>query len=83
MITAPEIKKMLEAGLPGADVSVEDLTGTFDHYKAVIVSEAFNGKRLVMRHQMINEILKEPLKGPIHALTLETHTPAELAAKQL
>lgn len=41
--------------------------GAESHFK-VTVSEQFNGKRLVARHQWINQILAEELAGKIHAL---------------
>jgi len=55
--------------------------GSESHFKLVIVSDAFNGKRLVGRHQIINAILKTELDGPVHALSMETHTPAEWEAR--
>ena len=58
-------------------VEVTDLTGTKDHYKAVVVSEAFDGSLPIKRHRLVYGALEEEMKGPIHALTLETYTPAE------
>lgn len=51
------------------------------HFKVVAVSKDFEGKRLIARHRMINEVLKEELEGGIHALSLHTMTPAEYFAK--
>lgn len=82
LLEPEEVKSMLEAAIPGAEVAVKDLTGTRDHYKVLIVSGAFEGKILLERHQMVNEALKEPLKGPIHALTIEAYTPAQWQAKR-
>ena len=47
------------------------------HFKVVIVSSAFDEKSRIQRHQMINAILKDALKGPIHALSIQAHTVAE------
>ena len=47
------------------------------HFKVVIVSSAFDEKSRIQRHQMINAILKDELKGPIHALSIQAHTVAE------
>ena len=55
--------------------------GSESHFKLVIVADAFDGKRLVARHQMINGMLKEELAGPVHALSMETLTPAEWQAR--
>lgn len=51
--------------------------GSESHFKVVIVSEAFDGKMLVARHRMINEILADELQHKIHALAMHTYTPEE------
>ncbi|MDH3949133.1 MAG: BolA/IbaG family iron-sulfur metabolism protein [Gammaproteobacteria bacterium] len=51
--------------------------GSESHFKVVIVTDAFDGKMLVARHRMINEILADELQHKIHALALHTYTPAE------
>ena len=65
-----EITAKIRVDMPDADVVLKDLTGTQDHWEAVIVSAAFEGKSLIERHRMVNRALAEELKGPIHALTL-------------
>ena len=52
--------------------------GLETHYKAVVVSEAFAGKRAVQRHQLVYRTLG-PLMQEIHALALHTYTPEEWA----
>ena len=74
---ADDIVAKIRASIPDAQVELQDLTGTADHWKATIVSQAFAGKTLMQRHRMINAALAEELKGPIHALTLEVKTPDE------
>jgi stress-induced morphogen len=74
---AEDIVAKIRIALPDAQVELQDLTGTADHWKATIVSQAFSGKTLMQRHRMINAALAEELKGPIHALTLEVKTPDE------
>lgn len=51
--------------------------GSESHFKLVIVSDAFDGKSLVQRHRQLNNLLADQLAGPIHALSLHTHTPDE------
>lgn len=51
--------------------------GSETHFKVVVVSEAFAGKRLVQRHQLVYAIVAEELRGGVHALALHTHLPAE------
>ena len=72
-----DIVAKIRASIPDAQVELQDLTGTADHWKATIVSQEFAGKSLMQRHRMINAALAEELKGPIHALTLEVKTPDE------
>ena len=51
--------------------------GSESHFKLVVVSDAFEGKSLVQRHQAVNGILADELKGGIHALSMETLTAPE------
>ena len=60
-------------------LEIEDLTGTKDHYRAVIVSAAFEGQTRVQRHRAVYEALGDLMAGPVHALTLATHTPESWA----
>lgn len=48
--------------------------GSETHFKVVMISDQFEGLRLIQRHRMINEILHEELAGPIHALSLHLYT---------
>jgi stress-induced morphogen len=75
MVTAVEITELIKAGIPDAQIRLEDLTGGEDHWSATIVSEAFAGATRVQQHQMVYATLAEPLKGPLHALQLRTLTP--------
>jgi stress-induced morphogen len=81
MIAPEEVEKLLTAAFPEADIRVQDLKGSMDHYRVAVITETFTGKRLVQRHQAVNEALKEPLKGPLHALTIEAFTPEEWVAR--
>ena len=83
MIYEPDqVKQLVESHISAAQVRVEDLTGTRDPYKVVVVSDSFVGKTLVQRHQMVNQALKEPLQGPIHALTIEAYTAQQWQERQ-
>ncbi|MCG6886275.1 MAG: BolA/IbaG family iron-sulfur metabolism protein [Proteobacteria bacterium] len=53
--------------------------GSESHFKVIIASDAFDGKLLVARHRLVNEILADELKHKIHALALHTYSPAEWA----
>jgi stress-induced morphogen len=73
-----DIIAKIRTALPDAEVALEDLTGTADHWKATIVSAGFAGKSLLQRHRLIMAALAEELKGPIHALTMDLKTPDEI-----
>ena len=47
------------------------------HFKVVVVSERFEGKRLVARHRMVNEALRSQLDAGLHALSIVAYTPAQ------
>ena len=51
--------------------------GSESHFKLVLVTDQFEGLRLVQRHQLIYRLLADQLAGPVHALALHTYTAAE------
>lgn len=55
--------------------------GSESHFKVTLVTEAFEGKMLLARHRMINELLAAELAGAVHALSLHTLTPVEWTAR--
>jgi stress-induced morphogen len=76
MIEPSEIERLLRAAFPDAEVlEVEDLTGTKDHYQVTLVSAKFQGMSRVAQHQAVYGALGDLMKGPIHALALNTFTP--------
>ncbi len=70
-----EIEQLILAGLPGCRAQVLSDDGT--HFEAVVISEAFAGKRPLQRHQMVYQTLGELVGGEIHALSIQARTPAE------
>jgi stress-induced morphogen len=66
----------LKAAFPDAEISIEDLAGDGDHYRARIVSAAFSGLPRVRQHQLVYAALKGKVGGELHALALETTPPA-------
>ncbi|MGJ3230649.1 MAG: BolA family protein [Oceanicaulis sp.] len=73
---ADAIVELIKDGVPGAEVEIIDLAGDGDHYKAVVVAEAFRGVPRVKQHQMVYAALKGRMGGELHALALETRAPA-------
>ena len=48
------------------------------HYKAIIVSNEFEGLTLINRQRKVNQVLKSfILEGQIHAISLKTYTVSE------
>ena len=78
MITPEQVKKYIEAGMACEHVEV---SGDGHHFEAVIVSAAFNGKRKVQQHQVVYEALGDRMREEIHALSMQTLTPEEWAAR--
>ncbi|MCC5797185.1 MAG: BolA/IbaG family iron-sulfur metabolism protein [Methylophaga sp.] len=73
-MNAIEIKKMILAGLP--DAQVEVLGDDGQHFEARVVSASFVGKSLVQQHQMVQATLGDSFtSGALHALALKTSAP--------
>jgi BolA protein len=53
--------------------------GSESHFRLFVVSEEFEGKPAVQRHQAVYRALAEEMRDHIHALGLQTLTPAEWA----
>ncbi len=75
-----EIISLIEAGLPQAEVSVMSDDNT--HYEALVVSDAFAGKRPLARHQLVYQCLGAHMGNEIHAMSIRAYTPAEWADLQ-
>lgn len=55
--------------------------GSESHFRLVIVSDRFEGQSPVRRHQAVNKVLASEFSGGLHALSLQTLTPAEWERK--
>jgi acid stress-induced BolA-like protein IbaG/YrbA len=74
-VTTEEIQKKIEQAIPGARARV---AGSDAHFEALVVADAFEGKSLIERHQMVYAAVRaEMASEAIHALSLKTATPAE------
>jgi acid stress-induced BolA-like protein IbaG/YrbA len=74
-VTATEIQQAIAAGLTCDVLKVEGDDG--QHFSALIVSAAFEGKSRVQRHQVVYATLGSRMGREIHALSMQTFTPAE------
>lgn len=55
--------------------------GSESHFKILLVSEQFEGSRLVARHRAVYDCLADELAAGVHALALHIYTPQEWAAR--
>jgi acid stress-induced BolA-like protein IbaG/YrbA len=78
-MTPADITRAIEAALPGAEVRVASDDGV--HFAARVVAPQFEGLRPIARHQLVYRALGAAMGGAIHALSLDTPTPAEWARR--
>jgi stress-induced morphogen len=77
MPTTDEIKHRIEAALPGSTAEVEDWTGGGDHFRATVVSPAFDGLSRIAQHRLVYDVFGAEIGGAIHALSLTTKVPEQ------
>jgi stress-induced morphogen len=71
-----ELKRMIEAALPGAEAEVSDETGTGDHIRATVAAPQFEGLSRIDQHRLVKAAVKERFDdGTIHALSVKTSLP--------
>lgn len=75
MPNAEDIRRRIEAAIPGAHAEVEDWTGGGDHFRATVMADAFAGLSRIEQHRLVYEVFGEEIGGPIHALSLKTEIP--------
>jgi acid stress-induced BolA-like protein IbaG/YrbA len=79
MVTPESIKHGIEAGIACKHVEV---LGDGQHFQALVVSDGFEGKSRVQRHQLVYAALGERMREEIHALSMRTLTPGEWTQQQ-
>ena len=78
MVLADDVRQYIQEGLACEHLEV---TGDGQHFEAVIVSEAFRGKNRVQQHQLVYKALGNRMREEIHALSMQTFTPEDWAAR--
>ena len=78
-MTQPALEARLAAAFPDSEITVTDLAGDGDHYRAQVISEAFRGLSRVRQHQLVYSALGGNMGGVLHALALETAPPETTA----
>ncbi len=79
MVTPAQIHGYLQDKLECTHIEVD---GDGAHFQAVIVSNVFDGKSRVARHQIVYGALGDRMREEIHALSMQTLTLAEWQARQ-
>ena len=74
-MNSDDIKVLIEASIEDAIVNVSSDDNV--HFEAIVISQGFQEKSLVQRHQMVYGSLGEKMQSEIHALSLTTLTPKE------
>ena len=76
------LQALLAEAFPDAsELSVEDRTGTGDHFQVIVASARFAGLSLLDQHRLVNEALAAPLAdGSIHELRIRTKAVAASGA---
>ena len=76
MVLPDDVRRYIAQGLHCDHLEV---TGDGQHFEALIVSTAFEGKSRVARHQVVYAALGDRMRQEIHALSMQTLTPAQWA----
>jgi stress-induced morphogen len=75
MPTADEIRRRIEAHLPGSVAEVEDTTGTGDHFTARVTAPQFSGQPVLAQHKLVYAAVQDGLDdGSIHAFSIKTES---------
>jgi len=78
VVLSDDVKRYIQEGL---DCEHLEVTGDGHHFEAVIVSPAFRGKNRVQQHQLVYRALGGRMHEEIHALSMQTFTPEDWAAR--
>ena len=70
MADLAELKSMIEAALPGAEVEVVD-EGGGDHLRAIVAAPQFDGLSRIEQHRLVKAAVQERMDdGTVHALSI-------------
>ena len=77
MVLPDDVRRYIAQGL---DCQHLEVRGDGQHFEALIVAQAFEGKSRVARHQLVYAALGDRMREEVHALSMQTLTPAQWAA---
>ncbi len=75
MLSAKQVENYITQHLKCDVIEVQGDDGT--HFEALIVSPAFEGKRMVQQHQLVYAALGDRMRAEIHALSMRTYSPSQ------
>ena len=81
-MTSQDIENLLKLALPDAVITLEDLVGDGDHYRATIISENFRGLSRIQQHKMVYAAFQGKMGLDLHALSLNTLVPSSVLSAE-
>ena len=89
--TAQAMRKKLEAAFSPQHLEIVDDSsrhaghegareGGESHFTVTLQSDAFTGRSRVERQRLVNQVLRDELSGPVHALSIKALAPGEAGA---
>ena len=72
--TPQELRDAIAAGLDCEWLKVD---GDGQHFEALVVSRAFDGRSRIERHRLVYAALGDRMRQRVHALSMKTLTPEE------
>jgi stress-induced morphogen len=77
-ISLDEVRLLIEAKLPGAEVEVVDETGTQDHLAVTVTAPQFDGLSRIDQHRLVKAAVRPQTdSGAIHSFTVRTIVPGD------
>ncbi|KAL7750364.1 hypothetical protein RI367_004137 [Sorochytrium milnesiophthora] len=77
VVTASTVESAIRSRLQPTHVEVQDTSGGCGNsFDVVIVSPLFDGKPLLQRHRLVNDLLKAEI-ADMHAFSQKTYTPSQ------
>lgn len=73
MASPAELKRIIEAEIPGAVAEVQSPDDV--HFTARVVSDRFAGLPRIQQHRLVMDLFAGRLGTEIHALSIKTETP--------
>jgi stress-induced morphogen len=73
-LSIKEIKNLITASIPDAEIEIKDLMGDNNHYSAKISSKVFNGLSKIEQHKLVYKSLNGKMGKELHALSIETES---------